>query len=235
MPPSNAWSPTFVLVTCEHAGNDVPDEYARCFADADNALASHRGLDLGASGVANRLATRLAAPLIASTTTRLLVDLNRSLDNPSLFSEFTRDLDTRSRDSIIREHYTPYRDTVTRTLDALIGSDHRVLHLGVHSCADELNGTERDLDISLLFDPDRASEASFSMRWIDAMRATAPDLRYRTNEPYLGTDDGLTTALRGRFSSASFAGIEIEVRQGFVDTPGAQRDIGDLLANTLPD
>jgi predicted N-formylglutamate amidohydrolase len=54
------------------------------------------------------------------------------------------------------------------------------------------------------------------------------------NEPYLGTDDGLTTHLRTVFPAAGYAGIEIEVRQGLVASEHQQQVIGDLLAASMP-
>jgi predicted N-formylglutamate amidohydrolase len=179
------------------------------------------------------MAARLAAPIIFSTTTRLLVDLNRSLDAADLFSEFTRDLGEQERDRILAEHYRPYRDRVFATLDGLIGMGERVLHIGVHSCTDVLDGQARKLDVALLFDPARASEASFCDQWRDALRQASPELQCPFNEPYEGTDDGLTTALRKRHAGSKYAGIEVEVRQGLVTVAQEQRAMGDLLSTTL--
>ena len=40
---------------------------------------------------------------------RLLIEPNRSLHHPQLFSEFTRDLSEARKDEIIEEFYLPYR------------------------------------------------------------------------------------------------------------------------------
>ena len=227
--------PVFVLLTCEHGGRDVPPDHKGRFNDAEAELASHRGYDIGALGVALRMAARLPAPVIFSTVTRLLIDLNRSINQPDAFSEFTRDLPESLRDRIVRTHYTPHRDCVTRAVQAGIGSGHNVLHIGVHSCTDVLRGVERDLDIALLFDATRDREKLFCERWIDAMRAHERGLRYRFNEPYNGADDGLTTTLRRGLDPAAYLGIEIEVRQGMIIEPRAQQATGDLLADALRD
>ena len=67
------------LVTCEHGGNDVPPRYRYLFEGIEHLLDTHEGYDPGALALAETLANTLAAPLVASTTTRLLVELNRSL------------------------------------------------------------------------------------------------------------------------------------------------------------
>jgi predicted N-formylglutamate amidohydrolase len=226
-------TPPVLLLTCEHAGNEVPPQHAHLFTGHEPVLGTHRGYDLGAYPVAQRLAARLAAPLIACTFTRLLIDLNRSEDHPDLFSEFSRTLPEPERDAIRATHYTPHRETVTRTAAALIAAGHTVLHVGVHSCTDILHGKTRDLDIALLFDEDREQEHGLCQRWRDNMQALSPALRYPFNEPYRGSDDGLTTTLRARFAPAAYLGIEIELRQGFVRSPVDQRTAADLLADAL--
>src|SRR5690606_402614 len=92
-----------LLVTCEHGGNHVPASYLPLFAteSARAALDSHRGYDPGALGVARTLADELGAPLLFAETTRLLVDLNRSLRHPRLWSEFTRGLSPEAKRQVL--------------------------------------------------------------------------------------------------------------------------------------
>lgn len=227
------WQPTFLLLTCEHGGYEVPAEYKRLFRGAGETLATHRGYDIGALGVALRMAALLAAPTIFSTITRLLIDLNRSIDHPGVYSEFTRGLEAEERASIAEKYYTPHRTSVTKIIHAAINDGHRVLHVGIHSCTDILEGEKRELDVSLLFDPDRANEQSVCTRWRDALTECAGSYRYPFNKPYLGTDDGLVTTLRAEFSSDVYAGVEVEVRQGMIQRASDQSAIGDLLAASL--
>jgi len=224
-----------VLVTCEHGGSEVPAEWRRLFRGARDVLHSHRGLDIGALGVARRLADRLSAPLISSTTTRLLIELNRSIGHPRLFSEFTSRLSEADRARLVDTYYVPYRCGVERVVGSLIGGGHRVLHVGVHSFTDVLDGDVRELEVGLLFDPDRDWEVSVCGAWRSAIEERCGGaLRVRENEPYAGVDDGLTTHLRGRFGGDEYAGIEVEIRQGLIGGASEQRRFGDLLAETIP-
>lgn len=225
--------PTFVLLTCEHGGREVPAAYEHLFSDARSVLQSHRGYDIGTLGVALRIASRIAAPIIVSTVTRLLVDLNRSPDRADTFSEFTSHLSNDDKERIAAHYYHPHRNAVIRTIEAAIAAGHRVLHLGVHSCTDVLHGQRRELDISLLFDEARPGEGEFAHRYRDSIAAIRSDWRYPFNEPYRGADDGLTTTLRGILPEDRYLGIEIEVRQGLIRTRSQQRSVGDLLATAL--
>jgi len=225
--------PVFGLITCEHAGREVPPEYAGLFEGHEDVLRSHRGLDVGALGVAIQMASRGAHPLLLSTTTRLLVDLNRSIDHPGCFSELTRGLAEAERREIARRWYEPHRRRVEEMIEMAVASGSRVLHVGVHSCVDELDGRRRELEVGLLFDPARAFESGVASAWRAAIEAERPSWRVVFNEPYLGTDDGLTTTLRTRFPDASYAGVEVELRQGLVETPGAQEEAGAVLESAL--
>lgn len=202
-----------MLITCEHGGARVPAAYARLFAGRTHLLTSHRGYDRGALPLARQLARAHGAAFIFSTTTRLLVDLNRSLGHPRLFSEITRPLPLCERDALIRRHWLPYRDAVATKLARLAAPGQRVVHVAVHSFVPVLRGHRRRLEVGLLYDPSRTPERCFARVWQRALGEDAPTLRVRSNQPYRGTADGLTTALRRRYRPDCYLGIELEVNQ----------------------
>ena len=204
-----------VVVTCEHGGNRVPREFRALFVGCERLLASHRGWDPGALELAQRFAKTLRCPLAAATTTRLLVDLNRSVTNRAVFSEVSRRLPAAQRARVLKRHYYPHRATVVEALQAALQRSQVVLHLGVHSFAPVLRGQRRDADIGLLYDPGRSGERDFCRAWRRALAIAAPELRVRMNYPYRGTADGLTTALRGEFGADRYLGVELEVNQRF--------------------
>ncbi|CAM3096427.1 Predicted N-formylglutamate amidohydrolase [Paracoccus aminovorans] len=73
------------LITCDHATNRVPDWVgggSLGIAPAD--MARHIAYDVGAAGLAVRLAERLGAPAILSDFSRLVIDPNRGEDDPTL-------------------------------------------------------------------------------------------------------------------------------------------------------
>ena len=100
---------TAFIVTCEHGGNAIPAAYAQRFAGREALLATHRGYDPGALGIARDLARALRATLVISTVSRLLVELNRSPGRQFRFSPVMREAPAQLRQEICRRHYTPYR------------------------------------------------------------------------------------------------------------------------------
>lgn len=232
-----ASEPLALLVSCEHGGNQVPPEYHHLFAsnEAQDLLRSHRGWDPGALPVAIDLALHLPAPLISCVITRLLVETNRSLHAPDLFSAFTRNLPESERDQIIDRYYWPHRTRIEQCITILTGSGHRVLHLSVHSCTDELNGSRRDFELGLLFDPQRAFEREVVDRLTDSFARSHPHYRVVHNQPYLGTDDGLTTEMRKQFPDHNYAGIELELRQGHIAEMDEAMALSKAIASSVKD
>lgn len=204
------------LITCEHGGNRIPARYRNFFRGLEAKLETHRGYDAGALVMARELARELAAPLFMSTTSRLLIDLNRSIGHPDLYSEVTRCLPAAVRRDILERHYLPYRKDVEDDISEAIGLGSRVIHISCHSFTPELDGRLRNADIGLLYDPKRAGEVELCARWQASLRAHAPGLKVRRNYPYAGKADGLTACLRRRFAPNDYIGIELEINQKHV-------------------
>lgn len=208
------------LVTCEHGGNRIPLPYRDLFTGYEALLRTHRGYDTGALRVARELAAALDAPLIASVTSRLLIDLNRSRGHPRLYSEATRGSATGRRHAIFEQHYLPYRAAVETQVMQAIDEGALVIHVSCHSFTPELDGKLRNTDIGLLYDPARQAEADLCRRWREAIRTRHAGLKVRMNYPYTGTADGLTTALRRRFPAQCYLGVELELNQKHVSEGG---------------
>jgi predicted N-formylglutamate amidohydrolase len=205
-----------LLLTCEHGGNRVPAKYAPIFAHRRCMLTTHRGWDPGAAALARLLARDLHAPLHLLTVTRMLVEVNRSIDNPEVFSSISRRLSPAQRDSVLRRYYLPHHDAVKADVARLIDAGRRVLHVGVHTFTPVRQGEVRRFDVGLLYDPRRPRERQLCQRWARALRTRRPGIQARFNAPYRGDDDGLTTILRGRFPADRYLGIELEVNQKHV-------------------
>lgn len=198
----------------------MPAPYRALFDGHDAVLNTHRGWDPGALQLAREMAGAVDAPLFRSTTTRLLVDLNRSLGARDIWSEFTRALPAAVRREIVERHYRPHRDAVEGWVSAAVDAGHDVVHLASHSFTPELDGHVRTADVGLLYDSRRPREAAFSTAFIDALRRRRPELRLRRNYPYNGNSDGLCYRLRRRHPADCYIGIELEVNQQFAIAGG---------------
>jgi len=218
-----------VIITCEHAGNDVPPEYQHLFAGNADVLASHRGWDPGAYPIANRLAEMLSVPFFFCNTSRLIIETNRSIDHPQLFSAITQSLPEQEKQKLLESIYLPYRTKVEECIRSILKP---VLHLSIHTFTPVLSGVSRDVDIGLLFDPARTQEKKVCEALQQSLLAAWPAWKIKFNEPYLGIDDGFTTYLRTKFSDDAYAGVEVEVSQR-IDSMAEFFVIADALQNAL--
>lgn len=225
------------LFTCEHAVNRIPSGLGHLFEGRDGILNSHRGWDPGALILARACARDCGAPLFYSSISRLVIDLNRSIHHRGIFSEFTRDMDEPEKQKVLDKFYFPYRDGVELAIREQILKP--VIHLSFHSFTPEFNGTMRNGDIGLLYDPARKREKEFSLRLQSVIRKCFPDLLIRRNYPYLGIADGFTGQLRRRFPGTKYLGIEIEINQQHIisKTPVWRRIVKEFsgLLNALID
>ena len=210
----------FYLITCEHGGNRVPSRYHEFFRSHESLLRTHRAYDVGALRVAREFADALSAPLMVSTVSRLLIDLNRSPSHPKLYSEATRHAPQDIREEIFKRYYLPYRMKVETRIAQAIASGMRVVHVSSHSFTPEMAGKVRTADLGLLYDPARAAESELCRRWQTALKVYASMLKTRLNYPYLGTADGFTVYLRRQFPADAYLGIELEINQKHVRGDG---------------
>ncbi len=208
------------IITCEHGGNRIPAAYRRLFRGRQQLLDSHRGYDPGALIMARTLATALKAPLVSSTVSRLLIDINRTITHPELYSVITRDAPAPLRAEIAAQHYQPYWSQVERLVRQAASRGRRVIHISSHSFTPVLNGEMRQADVGLLYDPGRHGEARLCARWKSSLHKTTPALRVRRNYPYLGAAAGLTAQLRLRFPPNAYVGIELEINQRITRAAG---------------
>ncbi|MDX1671963.1 MAG: N-formylglutamate amidohydrolase [Balneolaceae bacterium] len=220
------------IVTCEHAGNRVPADYHHIIDEDDEILNTHRGYDIGALELTHTIAEEMGVDPEIHKTTRLLVDLNRSLNHPAAFSDYLSDIEQETKKHIVDNIYEPHRQKVRKEIANLIEEDHRVVHLSVHTFTPQMNGVTRQTDIGLLFDPVRDHENRFCEEWRRQIKRMEPSLRVRMNYPYRGVMDGFSTSLRKEFPDRRYLGPELELNQKYVLSEGKKRweEIQQVLA-----
>ena len=228
-----------LVLTCEHGGNNIPKEYQKIFRDSAKLLSTHRGYDIGALELFNNLISQ-ADYYSFSETSRLLIELNRSLKNKNLFSAVTKPLDSFIKDEIKKNYYFPYRDKVESQIAYFIKQKHTVIHISVHTFTPVFNNVTRNCDIGFLYDPSHSLEKQFCKSIKKNIIQNNPSLNVRYNFPYLGTADGFTSYLRKIFPKENYLGIEIEVNQKFPSKKNKEWNkivhiIYDSLTRTLAD
>ncbi|MEY4631037.1 MAG: hypothetical protein RIQ81_1157 [Pseudomonadota bacterium] len=213
-----------IVVTCEHASNAVPAKLRQRLAIPPSLLNTHRAWDPGTLELARAIAKATKSyPVIAGKMTRLVVDLNRSPDNPDVFSKWSMTkLSPAERDLLIKKFHQPFWQQTRKRIEDICGhGKHHIFHVSVHSFTPVLRGQRRTVDIGILFDPARPRESELSQQWIQVLQKRAMTdglrgIRICANEPYLGISDAHTTALRRKLNPNWYSGVEVEVNQKIV-------------------
>ena len=215
-----------LILTCEHACNRLPAAFKK--AVPAEILKTHRAYDIGAVQVFRKL-VKFAKPEFSceGKFSRLFVDLNRTITNKSAFSDYLRELETRTPATAAKikesatNYWTEYRATIEKFVDSALKPKTRaaksaptIVHLSIHSFTPVLNGKVRNTDIGILYDPTRPQERAYANVIKDEIKRLYPAMKVRFNYPYKGTSDGLTTTLRKKFGPR-YVGIEIEINQKF--------------------
>lgn len=225
--------PTVLVLSCEHATNVVPSEYAYLFAENQEVLNTHRALDLGAAYISDQLSQVFGCEFAKAQVSRLLIDCNRSLRHPTCFSEFSKSLSKLEKQKLIEQFYNPFRLQTETYIDTHVGKGHQVLHLSIHSFAPELKGIKRNAAIALLYDPARHAEKEVARVWRGLLLNESPSYNIRMNYPYAGKSDGFTSALRKRLPEKEYLGIEVEVNQALVHNQQSMNELIHALVHSL--
>ena len=230
------------VITCDHAGQLIP----RCLGDLGvNAVerARHIGWDIGALGVARVLAARLGAVLIAQRYSRLVIDCNRRLDDPTSIAVESDGqpipgnvgLTDADRAARARELFGPYHagiDAELRSAVALCPRDH-VPHgpalIAVHSFTDVYGGRERPWHCGILWDRD----PRLPLALLEALRDER-GLVVGDNEPYSGRHPADFT-IDHHAEHRGWPHVCIEVRQDLIAGPAGVEAWARRLATPLAD
>jgi predicted N-formylglutamate amidohydrolase len=179
-----------VFLICDHASNHIPPEFNNLgLAIADRQ--DHVAWDIGTVDVTRELSTKLKAPAVLSTISRLVVDYNRQPEAPDIMAEVShgirvpgnRGLDSQQRESRFQRFYRPYHETI----DQQLRKSGAAVLVSIHSFSPDLDHVSRDFDIGLLFDEFEPLARFF------AEHLATNGWRLRLNEPYSGRS-GVTSS-----------------------------------------
>lgn len=228
-----------LLLVCDHATRFIPRALQGLGLD-EAALTRHIAWDIGIAEVTRQLARRLDAPAVLSHFSRLIVDPNRPLDNPTLMPEISdetivpgnRELDEAQRQARIESFFRPYHDAIDAQLDRMTGAGTAPALVSMHSFTPIMHGIQRPWEIGILWNRDPRLPRPLMER------LCAEGLTVGDNEPYSGADGhGYTQHTHG--DRRGLANVLVEVRQDLIDTQqGATRwsaRLGAALETVLRD
>lgn len=218
-----------VCLVCEHASAAIPSSLG-ALGLADDDRYSHAVWDPGAEALARKMSAHLDAPLVLSRVSRLVYDCNRPSDRADAMPVKTeaidipgnRNLSEAQKAARIREIYTAFHESVSKTLDNF---NQPPVFVTIHSFTPIWFGTERPTQIGLLHDDDPTLAKSM-------MAAADPAFRTELNQPY-SAKDGVTHTLAKHATARGLSNVMIEIRNDLLTTDDQVARIANTLAQML--
>jgi predicted N-formylglutamate amidohydrolase len=220
-----------LLFLCDHASNRLPE--GRLGLDAA-LLATHIAYDIGAAAITRALAKAYDAPALLGGWSRLLIDLNRGADDPTLVMKLSdgsiipgnvsddRDADTAEVARRIAAYHVPYHAAIAAELDRMGQS---AVVVAMHSFTPAWKGRPRPWEVGILYDRDTRLSAPLMARLAEA-GFTVGD-----NEPYTGALEGDTLYQHGTLRGLPH--VLIEIRQDLIASDAAAQEFALRLKPIL--
>ena len=227
-----------LVLVCDHASHFIPAQYAG-LGLADEDRQRHIGWDIGALELSRQLSQRLDAPLLHTTLSRLLLDVNRQPDAHDAIVGVSEDIAIPGNHALGAEEralrcdwiYRPYHAAIETLIAQRIADARPVGVVAVHSFTPLYRGQLRPWQIGVLSQRDRRMADAV----LDGLRGDNELLvgdQVGDNQPYAPTD-GVYHTLERHAEAHGLPCVMLEVRNDLIrNTPG-QAAWADRLAPLL--
>ncbi len=222
------------VLIADHAGRAIPKALDALGLD-EAALARHIAWDIGIGDVTRHLAKRLDAPAMLAGYSRLVIDCNRRLDDPTSIAQESdlvpipgnRRLAAAARKGRAGAIFEPYHRAVGELIDGRRRAGIVPVLVSMHSFTPVLNGAERPWHVGVLWNRDPRLAKPLLARL-----AAEPGVRVGDNEPYSGQSErGYSIHVHGQ--DIGLAHVLIELRQDLIDTHHGAAAWAERLARIL--
>jgi predicted N-formylglutamate amidohydrolase len=205
-----------LVLLCDHASNRLPEEYGGLGLEASQ-FERHIAYDIGAADLTRGLARRLNACAVLSCFSRLLIDPNRGMDDPTLIMRLSdgavvpgnRDVDAAERARRIARFHRPYHEAIAGAVAEVRAGGHVPFLVSVHSFTPVWRGWQRPWHVGILWDRDEEVARAMIRGFL-----SQGDLVVGDNEPYHGALEGDTLNTHG--TRAGLPHALIEIRQDLI-------------------
>lgn len=223
------------LLVGDHAGRAIPAALNQLgLAKAD--LDKHIAYDIGTKGLIQRLSKRLDAPAVMAAYSRLLVDCNRKLDDPTAFPETSdgtlipanQNLGEKDKMQRAQSFYQPYHAAIERALDRRRNRQIVPAFIAIHSFTPVMGGRQRPWHVGILWDTD----PRIPLALMAYLRRHPDNFNIGDNEPYSGRHPSDFT-IDHHAEAARLPHVSIEVRQDLIATEKGIDYWADVLGNGL--
>ena len=223
-----------MLFVCDHASAAVPRAMDNLGLD-ESVRRRHVAWDIGSAEVARRLAARFDAPLVLSGYSRLLIDCNRSLDDPTSIARVSEDTVIPANQAVTpaeaasraEAFFWPYHRAIEEALKRLQGKGIAPPLISVHSFTPVFKGVEQPWHIGVLWNRDPRIAVPLMERL-----GADPAIVVGDNRPY-SAREGFGYSIETHGERAGLAHVLVETRQDLIVTRRGVERWADILGRAL--
>ena len=230
----NPESDSPVLLICDHAHRTVPKALDDLGLGEDQ-LCRHIAYDIGAAELTRRMAARFGATAVLSGYSRLVIDPNRALNDPTAIPVVSDDvvipgnraLDAAEERRRVDAIFRPYHEAIAAEIARRMEGGRVPAIVSVHSFTPVMRGVARPWHVGILWDRD----PRIPIPMIERLRA---DGRWCVgdNEPYTGRTT-LGGTVETHATPAGLPNVLIEVRQDLIAIPEGVAQWAQVLGDAL--
>ena len=223
------------IFLCDHASNCIPDEYNNLGLNKEERLA-HIAWDPGSLAVAQILSKQFDAPIVRSTISRLVIDVNRSrkaVDLIPTISENTKipgneNIDVDERNKRINLYHNPYHEMINRLIDDRQKTGIKSIVIAVHSFTPIYNNIPRPWPIGLI----PCQDERFSKQFFMALQGDNAKMNIGWNEPY-AAKQGVFYTMHKHADLRQLEGCMIEIRNDEITDAGGVNKWAKIIQKAL--
>jgi predicted N-formylglutamate amidohydrolase len=218
-----------ILLVCDHASCRFPKSLGDMGLDPF-ARRCHLAVDIGAGPLTEKLADSLGVTAVLAQYSRLVMDCNRQLMDPSAFLQFgdgilvpgNRNLHQSDKDLRAETLYWPYHEAVDNQVQRLRDRGPAPAFIAIHSFTPVMNGEARPWEMGVLWDTDTR------LRDIFLEDFSAAGYFVGDNQPYSGKAPQDFT-IDHHAEEVGLPHIGIEIRQDLIDDNAGVEVIANVM------
>ncbi|RWR27919.1 N-formylglutamate amidohydrolase [Sinirhodobacter populi] len=221
------------LIAVDHAGRSIPGELAD-LGLSEEWRATHHFCDLGVAELAHALAGRIDVPIVLCDVSRLVIDVNRWLEDPRSIPQVLEGtpipanalLDAAGRAARQEAVFWPYQSCLGDLWARQTERHAKPFFFALHSCTRVFEGFRRPWDCGTIWHDDQV----LAHHLLGALSDEA-DLVLGDNQPYSGLS-GIYTVDRHTYGSGLPA-CGFEVANDLLETANSRDIWADRLSRAL--
>jgi predicted N-formylglutamate amidohydrolase len=228
-----------LLIACDHASNRIPKKLDGLGIDP-SLYELHIAYDIGTRQVGKLLMEMFDAPLLLSNYSRLVVDLNRHHEDPTMIAELSdnqvipgnQGIGQSERALRLKSIFDPYHSIYSQLVETMKQKFARPMILSVHSFAERFQGYSRPWHFGILWNKDKDLALALLDNFAKIAVHQEPPLVIGDNEPYdARVPMGYSQIEQGYCKNVEMALIEI--RQDLIVDQGGQSWAAQILYDAI--